>query len=108
MKTISRDDLQQLLGSPQPPVLLEALPERYYRDGRIPGARHFPHDQVDQRAGSLIPDKNSCVVVYCASDTCKNSHLAAEALTRLGYEAVSVYVGGKKDWSAAGLPLERE
>jgi rhodanese-related sulfurtransferase len=46
------------------------------------------------------------VVVYCASDTCANSHEAAQALEGAGYRDVSVYVGGKKDWNEAGLPLE--
>jgi rhodanese-related sulfurtransferase len=54
----------------------------------------------------VLPDKHAPVVVYCASATCKNSHQAAEALIAIGYEDVHVYVEGKADWKAAGLPLE--
>jgi rhodanese-related sulfurtransferase len=45
--------------------------------------------------------------VYCANLECANSDLAAERLLALGYHDVRVYAGGKADWVAAGLPLER-
>jgi len=88
-------------------VLLEALPEKYYRDWHLPGARHFPHDQVRVLAPVVVPDKAAEIVVYCASDTCQNSHIAANQLVQLGYANVSVFAGGKKAWSEAGLPIER-
>ena len=42
-----------------------------------------------------------------ASATCQNSHIAARHLEQMGYTSVSVYAGGKQDWSEAGLPIER-
>ena len=47
------------------------------------------------------------MVVYCASETCQNSHQAAAELTRLGYVDVRVYAGGKLDWQSANLPTEQ-
>ena len=107
MKTISRDELQHALGTGEPLLLLEALPEKHYAAGHLPGALHFPHDRAEALAADVIPGKDQPVVVYCASDTCQNSHLAAETLERLGYTRVHVYAGGKKDWEAAGLSLQR-
>jgi rhodanese-related sulfurtransferase len=104
---ITRDELMTKLESKQPVVLLEALPERYYRHGHLPGARLLPHDRVSELAAGLIPDKGAEVVVYCASSTCRNSDQAAAELRSLGYDRVRVYAGGKADWQAAGLPLER-
>jgi rhodanese-related sulfurtransferase len=107
MKTITRDELQRTLDTNESPLLLEALPEKYYAAGHLPGALHFPHDRAEALAPTVIPGKDQPVVVYCASDTCKNSHMAAETLERLGYTRVHVYAGGKKDWEAAGLSLQR-
>lgn len=107
-KLIDRETLKQRLQSARAPLLVEALPEKYYRDGHLPGARHLPHDAVAARAATVLPDKTVPVVVYCASHTCRNSHIAALELQRLGYTDVSVYPGGKQDWSEAGLPLARE
>jgi rhodanese-related sulfurtransferase len=106
LNAITLEQLKQRLSSASPPVLLEALPERYYAKEHLPGARLFPHDQVEQLAPQVIPNKGASIVVYCASVTCQNSHSAAHHLMRLGYSDVSVYAGGKKEWAESGLPLE--
>jgi rhodanese-related sulfurtransferase len=108
IRTISRNELLAASESQQPPVLIEALPERYYLEGHLPGALHLPHDRVRELAPRLLPDKAAAIVTYCASATCQNSHIAAETLRAMGYSDVSVYAGGKQDWVAAGLPLETE
>jgi len=104
VKLIDRSTLQQKLGRV---TLAEALPEKYWRDWHLPGARHLPHDQVRSLAPSVLPDKSAEVVVYCASSTCQNSHIAAKLLEQMGYVKVAVYAGGKQDWQEAGLPVER-
>jgi rhodanese-related sulfurtransferase len=106
-RTISRQDLQAKLESRQPLVLIEALPERYYLEGHLPGALHLPHDRVRELAPSLVPDRSASIVAYCASAACQNSHIAAETLRAMGYSDVSVYAGGKQDWVEAGLALDK-
>ncbi len=107
-KLITRDDLQRRLASTNPPIVVEALPEKYYRDGHLPGALHLPHTEVAERAPRLLPDKRASIVVYCASATCQNSHIAAKLLEQRGYTDVAVYAGGKQDWTEGGLALEKE
>lgn len=106
-QTISREQLQQHLAKPSTPVLVEALPAKYYREGHLPGALHLPLDGVESLAPVILPDKRAEIVVYCASATCQNSHIAGRNLENLGYAKVSVYAGGKKDWVGAGLPVEQ-
>ena len=105
-RIVSREELRALLSSPNRPVLVEALPEKYYVTQHLPGALHLPHDQVDARAASVLPDKTAQIVVYCANAQCRNSYVAAQRLALLGYRGVSVYAGGKQDWEAAGLAFE--
>lgn len=105
---IDRNELKSKIDRGERIVLLEALPERYYRKGHLPGALSFPHDQVAELAPKLVADKAAQVVVYCANVDCQNSHLAATELGRLGYTNVSVYAEGKAGWEAAGLPLVRD
>lgn len=106
-KSIDRTQLQARLAAAPRPVLVEALPRKYFDDWHLPNARHVPHDEVRALAPSVLPDMNAEIVVYCASDTCQNSHIAARVLEQIGYTDVSVYAGGKQDWSDAGLPVER-
>ena len=107
VQAISRDSLKAALDRREPLVLLEALPPMYFEDAHLPGARNVPHDQVDELAASLIPSKDTQVVVYCANLPCQNSVIAAKRLAQLGYTNVREYAEGKQDWIEAGLPVER-
>ncbi|HUQ01195.1 MAG TPA: rhodanese-like domain-containing protein [Kofleriaceae bacterium] len=106
-KTISRIDLAAALQGPNPPVLFEALPLRYWVDGHLPGAVALPPDELTPRLAALALDRTKPVVVYCASSTCANSHQVATKMAQLGYADVRVYEGGKADWVDAGLGLDR-
>jgi len=106
-RTIKREEIAQHLKAKTLITLVEALPEKYYRDGHLPGALRLGHDEVRQRAAEVLPDKNAFIVVYCANTPCQNSTIAARTLDALGYINVAEYVEGKQDWVEAGLPLER-
>ena len=106
LKTIETEQLRQRIGSSNPPLLLEALPERYFAQKHLPGALLFPHDQVAKLAPIVAPDMNAEIVVYCASRTCQNSRIAAQHLAGLGYRNVAVYEGGKVEWEESGMPFE--
>ena len=106
MKKINGQELKKQLEAGGDLVVVEALPEEYYRSGHIPGAAHLPLESIDRRAATVIPDCHAPVVVYCASEACENSHLAAKRLVELGYENVSIYPGGKADWKKLGHSLE--
>jgi rhodanese-related sulfurtransferase len=104
---ISRNELKTLLDSNQTVTIVEALPEEYYRQAHLPGAMLLPHDQVDELAPALLPDKDAAIVVYCANLPCQNSGIAAERLVELGYTNVREYAEGKQDWIDAGYPVVR-
>ncbi|MDH5326047.1 MAG: rhodanese-like domain-containing protein [Gammaproteobacteria bacterium] len=106
MKTISREQIQARLAQQHATVIVEALPPRYYQDGHLPGAINIPHDEVESKAATLVPNKDSFVVVYCANTPCPNSKIAAHTFTKLGYQQVYEYVEGKQDWAEAGFELE--
>ena len=98
-KTIAREELARRIQSGTAPILLEALPERYFNDKHLPGAHWFPHDRVGQLAPALLPDQQAEIVVYCASSTCQNSHIAAQRLVQLGYANVSSARSWSTRWS---------
>ena len=104
-REITRSALVEAMLSTTPPILVEALPRRYYEAGHLPGAAVLPLDELE-RAAELAPDKSRQIVVYCASSTCRNSHQAAAFLAMRGYADVAIYAGGKEDWTDAGLRLE--
>jgi rhodanese-related sulfurtransferase len=103
---ITLDRLRERIDANPELVLVEALPEQYYRHSHLPGAINIPHDAVDELAHVLLPDKDAEIVVYCASGPCKNSGIAANRLVALGYTQVADYHEGKAEWIEAGLRVE--
>src|SRR5688572_17846177 len=106
IKQLDLAGLQARLAANPALTLLEALPQKYYDDGHLPEALHMPHDKTRELAPLLVPERATEVVVYCASATCQNSHIAARILEQLGYRDVAVFAGGKQAWVEAGLKLE--
>jgi len=105
-KDITRGGLAEALLSRTPPIVLEALPRKYFDAGHIPTARALPLDELERIVPAVAADPDAAIVVYCASATCHNSHQAAKRLAELGYSNVAVYAAGKQDWNEAGLRLE--
>ncbi|MGH3039330.1 MAG: rhodanese-like domain-containing protein [Gaiellaceae bacterium] len=105
--TITLEVLRAKLDAPEQLTLVEALGPMYYEAAHLPGAINIPHEEVDELAPKLLPDKDAQIVVYCASGPCKNSAIATRRLRRLGYSNVRDYHEGKAEWVAAGLPTER-
>ncbi len=104
-ENITREKLQKTLENGEV-TLIEVLPEKYYNEGHIGGALQMNHNEIDDKADCLLPNKDAGIVVYCASETCSNSTMAVKKLEDKGYSHVRKYVGGKKDWVEAGLMLE--
>jgi rhodanese-related sulfurtransferase len=103
---ITLEELRDRLDRGEELILVEALGPAYYEEAHLPGAINIPHDQVDELAPALLPDKDAQIVVYCSNGPCPNSGIAARRLVQLGYTQVRDYHEGKAEWIAAGLPTE--
>ena len=103
---ISRDELREKIAAGNELVLVDALAPMSYARSHLPGAINLTPEWLDDRARRRIPDPTTEVVVYCAGSTCDSSVLVGRRLLELGYTNVRHYVGGKADWTEAGLPLE--
>jgi rhodanese-related sulfurtransferase len=103
---LTLSQLQARLAQPVPPMLVDALGERYFAADHLPGAINVPHTAADEILSARLPDRDAEIVTYCANPACQNSHVLAHRLQVLGYRNVVVFPGGKKEWTEAGLPVE--
>ena len=104
-ETISRDELKHAIDTGRVTVV-ETLREEHFAQGHLPGALHIHFEDIGEKAPALLPDKNAPIVTYCSNTACRNSEVAANQLTAMGYSNVRKYAEGKQDWQEAGLPLE--
>jgi rhodanese-related sulfurtransferase len=103
---ITRESLREKIESDDDFVLVDALSPMSFALSHLPGAINLTPGWVDDRARGRIPDLDTEIVVYCQSSDCDSSVQVANRLIELGYRNIRHYVGGKRDWIEAGLPLE--
>ena len=65
VENITREELKAKIDRGEDFVLVDTMPERYYRHSHLPGAINVPADEVRERAPELLPDKNAEIIVYC-------------------------------------------
>ena len=107
VNTISTPELQQLLDSKRRIEFWNVLTDEWFKGENIFGSRRVPLDKIGSEVRSTNLPKNAEIVVYCGGPQCPQSRMAAEKLTKLGYENVRAYEGGLEEWKAAGLATEK-
>jgi rhodanese-related sulfurtransferase len=103
---ISRRELAGMLDRDSSVAVVEALPQSYFDEAHLPGARNLPHDSDEATIAEVLSDRDRAVVVYCSNLECPNSTILSRRLAQLGYSDVREYEAGKQDWIDAGLGTE--
>ena len=76
-------------------VILDVRTRAEYDEGHIEEAVLIPDTEINDRAESELPDKETVILLYCRSG--RRSKLAAQALADMGYMNVYEF-GGIIDW----------
>ena len=92
---ITAAEAKEIMDSQQNYVILDAREQYEYDQGHIPGAIVISHEEILEKAESVLTDKDQLILVYCRSG--RRSKLAAEDLVKLGYTNIKEF-GGIIDW----------
>jgi len=87
------------------PAMIDVREPDENAQGMIPASVHIPRGYLELRIERAVPNRETPVVLYCASGT--RSVLAARSLVELGYTNVRSLAGGFTGWKRAGLPWEQ-
>jgi hydroxyacylglutathione hydrolase len=85
-------------------VVLDVREPAEWMDGHMPGARHIPMRQVEERIAEIPRDRR--VALTCAGGT--RSSLVASLLLARGFTDLVNVWGGMNGWVQAGLPIARD
>jgi sulfur-carrier protein adenylyltransferase/sulfurtransferase len=99
-------DVQRRLAAGEPVTLIDVRDPDEHREGYIEAATNVSRGFLEFRIGSVAPDTNSPVVLYC--QTGLRSMLSAKALKDLGYSNVVNLQGGYQRWVQSGLPVVKD
>ena len=92
---ITAQEAKTIMDTEQGYVILDTRTREEYDQGHIPGAIQISHDEITEKAGEVLTDKDQLILVYCRSG--RRSKIAAEALVELGYTNIKEF-GGIIDW----------
>ena len=92
---ITAQEAKQIMDTQEGYIILDTRAQYEYDEGHIPGAIVIPHDEIEEKAEQMLPDKDQLILVYCRSG--RRSKIAAEALVELGYTNIKEF-GGIIDW----------
>jgi molybdopterin/thiamine biosynthesis adenylyltransferase/rhodanese-related sulfurtransferase len=107
VKQVDPKEVHELFsnGSRNGTVLVDVREEQEFNQSYIPGAVHVPRGHLESRIEGAAPDKDSRVILYCASGN--RSSLAARTLMdELGYQDAESMVGGITLWKDRGYEVE--
>jgi len=95
VKKMSPADAQKSLDT-QRGIILDVRTKDEYLERHIPKSILIPLDRLEEEVEKKLPDKNSEIIVYCASGS--RSAIAARLLAKLGY--TNVYnLGSINNWT---------
>ena len=92
---ITAEEAKAIMDTEEGYVILDTRTREEYDQGHIPGAIQISHDEITEKAGEVLTDKDQLILVYCRSG--RRSKIAAEALVELGYTNIKEF-GGIIDW----------
>ncbi|MDA0991330.1 MAG: rhodanese-like domain-containing protein [Verrucomicrobia bacterium] len=106
MSEITPTALQSLLSMTSNIIVVDARGGDLSESERVPGAMQITADSSEEAIAEVVPGKDSVVVTYCGSFSCKASSKVAGRLRDLGYYNVIEMPAGIKGWKEANLDVE--
>ncbi len=103
--TIDSHDLNQLLGSPTPPRVLDVRTPGEFETAHIAGAYNVPLDLLREHRDEIIAHLDQDVVLVCRSG--QRAAQAEETLRHAGLSNVHILDGGITAWQAKGFAVNR-
>ena len=92
---ITQDEAKKIMDSQEGYVILDVREQDEFDAGHIPGAILIPYGSIEEKAPSMLPDKDQLILVYCRSG--RRSKIAAQSLEKMGYTNIKEF-GGIIDW----------
>ncbi len=105
IKEVTVNDVKNMIDSKENIIILDVRDKNELEDGRLPGAINISRGMLEFKVETMIPDKNSNIVVYCGVDL--RGPLATKTLNDMGYRNAINMIGGLKAWKLAGYPLSK-
>lgn len=97
MQSITATQLARRMSEPDPPRLIDILPEESFNRVHLPTAENIPSERLKELAFDRLGREEE-IVVYGADVNCRATAQAVAQLEELGYLHVRSLAGGIAQW----------
>lgn len=101
MNTITKSELEEMMKGNEDVLIVNVLPEEYFRKKHIPGSINIPlkdNESLAKEVEARATSKDQRVVLYCAKTDCDLSEKAYRKLEEAGFSKLADYSEGTKGW----------
>jgi len=99
--SVSAAYVKKLLDKKADVVIIDARPERKFKEGHVPTAINIPDRKFAKMTALLPEDKKTPLLFYCGGLKCPLSPKSAAKAVKLGYTKVKLFQVGYPAWKAA-------
>jgi len=100
--TVTATEVNQLLNSGEPIILLDVRQPIEYAEEHIDGATNIEVSKLEDMKKYLPTDIE--IITMCDGSNCHRSTGAAEMLLEWGFKRIRDFTGGIKEWNGEALP----
>ena len=104
VQPISPQEVHNKLHSNKDIIVIDVLPNKYFKKQHIPQAINIPTDNITEEASHFL-DKKRTIIVYCYDKDCQASPKAAQILEDNGYENIYDLEEGIEGYKQAGFNI---
>jgi len=99
----------EFLWSNHQAVIVDSRSASEFKRGHIPEAISIPLEEVKNGNNALLEKvpKGKPLVIYCEGGDCLTSLNLAKILYERGFQDLRIFSGGWGEWTASGLPVEK-
>ncbi len=95
-------------------TFIDAREPEDFECGTIPGSVNIPFDYlpednvaayIDSALGGM--SKDNPIIIFCSGEECDLSLHLGRNMQQMGYQNISIFFGGSREWEKFGLEMER-
>ncbi|MDQ4044107.1 MAG: rhodanese-like domain-containing protein, partial [Chloroflexota bacterium] len=95
---ITVEQVSDVVGKPEAPIILDVRSDSEYEEGHIPGAKHHYAGEITQGSMPNLP-KDADIIVVCGAGY--RSMVASTLMKEAGFQKLASMVGGMEAWNEA-------
>ncbi len=104
---LSAADVKEQMAGKNKAFIIDVRSFPEYKYSHVPGAINVPSPAIRSLANRFPKDKSAPIIIYARGDSFQATNRAFDAISKLGYTNVKVFLGGMLEWLDRHYPVKK-